>query len=136
MRFFIADLHQQTEQVREEKVASYGRMPFVVHREQGLSISAFEELQKNRGGLMSFKGFLQTSTKREASMMFAANSVVDPERVGILFVMIIDPNISYTPFADIQEVSYYRDEAEILFSKRKVFRIDMIQQMNKKGDHV
>ena len=136
MGFFIHDLHHQIQQLHKEQLAGYGGKPFVVYRGQGVSTSDFEKLERSRGGLMSFNCFLSTSTDREASMMFVANPAADPDGVGILFVMTIDPNISPTPFADITEVSYYQDEAEILFSMHTVFRIDAIKQMNEEGSHV
>ena len=51
--------------------------------------------------------------------------------VGILFEMTIDPKITSTPFADIQGVSYFQTEAEILFSMHTVFRIGSIKSMDK-----
>ena len=50
------------------------------------------------------------------------------DKVGLLFLMTIDPKIASIPFADIQEVSYYAREAEILFSMHTVFRIGTINR--------
>ena len=136
MSFFIHDLHQQIQQLHKEQLPGYRGRPFVVYRGQGLSTGDFEKLKRSRGGLMSFNCFVSTSTKKDKPMEFARNAAMDPDRVGILFVMTIDPNISGAPFADIKEVSYFQDEAEILFSMHTVFRIDTIKQMDKKGGHV
>ena len=136
MGFFIHDLHQQIQQLHKEQLAGYSGQPFIVYRGQGLSTSDFEKLKRSRGGIMSFNCFVSTSTKQEKSLEFAGNAAMDHDRVGVLFVMTIDPKISATPFADIKEVSYYGGEAEILFSMHTVFRIDTIKQMNKKGGHV
>ena len=136
MGFFIHDLHQQIQQLHQKQLAGYGGQPFVVYRGQGLSTSDFEKLKRSRGGLMSFNCFVSTSTKKDKPLEFARTAAMDGDRVGILFVMTIDPQISATPFADIREVSYYGDEAEVLFSMHTVFRIDTIQQMNKKASHV
>ena len=136
MGFFIHDLHQQIQQLHKEQLAGYGGQPFVVYRGQGLSTGDFEKLKRSRGGLMSFNCFVSTSMKKDKPLEFARTATMDEDRVGILFVMTIDPKISATPFADIKEVSYYGDEAEILFSMHTVFRIDTIQQMAKKASHV
>ena len=133
MGFFIHDLHQHIQQLHKEQLPGYGGQPFVVYRGQGLSTGDFEKLKRSRGGLMSFNCFVSTSTKKDKPIEFASIAAMDPDRVGILFVMIIDPNISGTPFADIKEVSYFQDEAEILFSMHTVFRIDTIKQMDTKG---
>ena len=136
MGFFIHDLHQQIQQLHKEQLPGYRGRPFVVYRGQGLSTGDFEKLKRSRGGLMSFNCFVSTSTKKDKPMEFASTAALDSDRVGILFVMTIDPNISGAPFADIKEVSYFQDEAEILFSMHTVFRIDTIKQMDKKGGHV
>ena len=127
MGFFIHDLHQQIQQLHKEQLTGYGGRPFVVYRGQGLSTGDFEKLKRSRGGLMSFNCFVSTSTKKDKPVEFTHTAAMDPDRVGILFVMTIDPNISGTPFADIKEVSFFQDEAEILFSMHTVFRIDTIK---------
>ena len=133
MGFFIHDLHHQIKQLHKEQLAGYGGQPFVLYRGQGLSIGDFEKLKRSREGLMSFNCFVSTSTKKEKCLQFARRAAMDSDRVGVLFVMTIDPNISATPFADIKKVSFYQGEAEILFSMHTVFRIDAIHQMDKKG---
>ena len=109
MGFFIHDLHHQIKLLHEEQLAGYGGQPFVVYRGQGLSIGDFEKLKRSRGGLMSFNCFVSTSMKKETPLEFARTAALDQDRVGILFKMTIDPQISATPFADIKEVSYYRE---------------------------
>ena len=133
MGFFIHDLHQQLQQLHKEQLAEYGGQPFVVYRGQGLPNVDFEKLKRSRGGLMSFNCFVSTSTNKDTSMQFARTAAMDPDRVGILFVMTIDPKISDTPFADIKGVSYFQNEAEILFSMHTVFRIGNIKSMDKYG---
>ena len=136
MGFFIHDLHRQIQQLHKKQLAAYGGQPFFVYRGQGLSTSDFEKLKRSRGGLMAFNCCMTTSLKKEVPLQFARAAATDQDRVGILFVMTIDPKICATPFADIREVSYYGDEAEILFSMHTVFRIDTIKQMDKEGGYV
>ena len=128
MGFFIHDLHQQIQQLHQEQIGRYGKQPFIVYRGQSLSCSDFEKLQKSQGGLMSFNCFLSTSTKKKASIVFAEDEAMSKDKVGILFVMTIDPNITFIPFADIQEVSFFKKEAEILFSMHTVFRIGTVKR--------
>ena len=56
----------------------------------------------------------------------------NPENVGVLFIMTIDPEkvsiSSSTPFALIDHVSAIKSE-EVLFSMHTIFRIRNIQQM-------
>ena len=132
MGFFIHDLHQQIQQLHKEQVGGHSGKSFIVYRGQGLSIADLEKVRKTQGGLMSFNCFVSTSTKQEESLKFARTAAMDQDRVGILFVMTIDPNISSSPFADIQSSSYFKKEAEILFSMHTVFRIGTIGSMDER----
>ena len=131
MGFFIHDLHRQIEHLHQNQISQYRGKPFTVYRGQGLSNEHFQKLKKTRGGLMSFNSFLSTSKKRDVSFDFAQKSSRNPDMVGILFEMTIDPKITCTPFADIQDDSYFQAEAEILFSMHTVFRIGSIRSINK-----
>ena len=103
---------------------------FTVYRGQGMSTEHFEQMKKTKGGLMAFNNFLSTSKDRTVSLGFARDALWNPDLVGILFVMIIDPSVSTTPFASINGVSYFEDkEDEVLFSMHTVFRIRDIKSI-------
>jgi tetratricopeptide (TPR) repeat protein len=130
MGFFISDLHRQIEELHKEQYDSHHvEETFTVYRGQGLSKTAFEEMKETKGGLMSFNSFLSTSKDRNVSLHFAHNALADPDSVGILFVMTIDPSKSGTPFASINGVSYFQAEDEVLFSMHTVFRINAIKPL-------
>ncbi|CAF1464367.1 unnamed protein product [Adineta steineri] len=130
MGFFLGDVHKQIQQLYEQQVSIYGRETFMVYRGQGLMQSDFEKLQKTKGGLMSFSNFVSTSTNKEVSLGFAQPASIEPNKVGILFIMSIDPSIKSAPFASIKEMSYYKDEDEVLFSMNTVFRVGAIKQID------
>ena len=132
MGFFIADLHQQIEELHKEQFdVGESNSQFVVYRGQGIAKTEFDKLQQTKGGLLSFNNFLSTSKKREVSMGFARSGAANPENVGILFVMTIRPDQSTTPFASIAHLSYFGpNEDEVLFAMNSIFRIDDIQPMN------
>ncbi|CAF1426285.1 unnamed protein product [Adineta steineri] len=134
MGFFLRDVHRQIQQLHEKQVSTYGGNPFIVYRGQGLMKSDFEKLQKAKGGLMSFNNFLSTSKDTEVSLRFARDAAAEVNKVGILFIMTIDPRITSTPFACVTELSYFEaQEEEILFSMHTVFRVNAIKQMEKKN---
>ncbi|CAF1069094.1 unnamed protein product [Adineta steineri] len=133
MGFFLRDVHQQLQQLYEQQINSYGSESFIVYRGQGLMKSDFEKLQNAKNGLMSFNKFLSTSTDKQVSLNFARRASSEPNKVGILFVMSIDPSLKSTPFASIKEVSYFKEEEEILFSMHTVFRVNAIKQMDNKN---
>ncbi|CAF1189899.1 unnamed protein product [Adineta steineri] len=132
MGFFLRDVHQQIKQLHEQQVSSYERKPFLVYRGQGLMQSDLEILHKAKGGLISFNNFLSTSTDDKVSLSFAQNASTEPNKAGILFIMSIDPCLKSTPFASIKGESYFKEEAEILFSMHTVFRVSAVKQMDNK----
>jgi tetratricopeptide (TPR) repeat protein len=130
MVFFIGDLHRQIEQLHKKQSDNHqiGKM-LTVYRGQGLSKADFQKMKETKGGLMSFNNFLSTSKDRNVSLHFARSALADPDSVGILFVMTIDPSKSTTPFASINGISYFPGEDEVLFSMHTVFRIHDIKSM-------
>ncbi|CAF5020517.1 unnamed protein product, partial [Rotaria sp. Silwood1] len=67
---------------------------------------------------------------REISLNFANQALGTTDMLGILFQITIDPTVSSTPFASIQEVSYYKEEEEILFTMHTVFRIGEVRKID------
>jgi tetratricopeptide (TPR) repeat protein len=132
MGFFVRDLHNHIVLLHAEQ---YGRQnhldPFIVFRGQGLLQMDFNQLMKTKGGLMSFNNFLSTSLDRVVSLAFAESNQNDPDLIGILFEITINPSISSSTFANIENVSYFKGEEEILFSMHSVFRIGQVKQIDK-----
>src|ERR1700733_5493915 len=131
MGFFISDLHRHIEQLHKEQFGGHkSNISFTVYRGQGMSKIAFEEMTKTKGGLISFNNFLSTSKNRKVSLDFARRALPNPDSVGILFVMAIDPSQSTTPFASVNDVGSYKNkENKVLFSMHTVFRIGEITPM-------
>ncbi|CAF1379683.1 unnamed protein product [Adineta steineri] len=120
--FFIHDLHYQIKDLHQQQFGDHHHEVFIVYRGQGLSFEDFEKLRKNKGCLMSFNNFLSTSKNREVSLPYARRPPWDFNSIGILFKITINPSISSTPFALIDDVSYFDTEQEILFSMHTIFR--------------
>jgi tetratricopeptide (TPR) repeat protein len=129
--FFTSDLHRQITELHAEQFGGHNSSTtFTLYRGQGMSKEEFEQMTKTKGGLMAFNSFLSTSKLRQISLNFARRALSNPDLVGILFVMTIDPSQSTTPFASINEVGYFKDrEDEVLFSMHSVFRIHDIKSM-------
>ncbi|CAF3374226.1 unnamed protein product, partial [Rotaria sp. Silwood2] len=136
MGFFIRHLHMHIKRLYHEQQSKIKiKAPFQVFRGQGLSIEHFQEMKQRLGRLMSFNNFLSTSLDR--NIMLEQYSKIaalhNPNIVGILFVMKIDPALcaqSFIPFAHVKEEGYYKDmEKEILFSTHTIFRIDRIERI-------
>jgi tetratricopeptide (TPR) repeat protein len=132
MGFFVQDLHKHIEQLHSEQYGGQNHSnTFIVYRGQGLSQTDFEQLKKTQGGLLAFNNFLSTSQDRQVSLNFAQRTMKDPNLVGVLFVLTINPSISATPFAKVGNVGYYQKEEEILLSMHSVFRIGQVIQIGK-----
>jgi tetratricopeptide (TPR) repeat protein len=130
MGFFIGDLHRQLEQLHQEQFdGHHSGTSFTVYRGQGMSKVEFEKMTATKGGLLSFNCFVSTSKTRAISLDFANRAATNPDLVGILFVMAIDPAQSTTPFASVVDVSCYKED-EVLFSMNTVFRIQDIKPMS------
>ncbi|CAF1438646.1 unnamed protein product [Adineta steineri] len=131
MGFFIGDLHRHIKQLHQEQYAGTTTTDtFTVYRGQGLSTEDFEQMSKTKGGLISFNNFLSTSTIRKVSLGFAQDTTLNPDQVGVLFIMQINPSQSTTPFASVVGISAMKREKEVLFSMHSVFRIQDIKQMD------
>ncbi|CAF1362937.1 unnamed protein product [Adineta steineri] len=131
MGFFIGDLHRNIEQLHKEQYAGQtSDDTFTLYRGQGLSIGDFEQMMKAKGGLVSFNNFLSTSENIEVSLDFVQNATRNPDQVGVLFIIQINPAQLTTPFASIAGISAMKKENEVLFSMHTVFRIQDIKQMD------
>ena len=131
--FLISDIHRQIEQLHNEQLSQFHEQSFIVYRGQGLSVTDFEKLKKNKGGLMSFNSFLSTSKERSVALLFADSVTSNTNMVGILFTMTIDSKITSMPFSNIDNLSNFEQEVEVLFSMHTVFRIDHINCIDNDG---
>jgi tetratricopeptide (TPR) repeat protein len=129
MGFFVRDLHEHLVQLHSEQYAE-NSTSFIVYRGQGMSQTEFDELVNTKGGLISFNNFLSTSFVREVSFTFAESNSHSPDMIGVLFRITIDPSIASTPFAKVNNVSYFKSEEELLFSMHSVFRIGQMKSID------
>ncbi|CAF1020500.1 unnamed protein product [Adineta steineri] len=131
MGFFINDLHHDIQRLHLEQLDRHqSGETFTVYRGQCLSTEDFTEMTKTKGGLLSFNNFLSTSRNRDVSLNFAQQAATNPDLVGILFVISINPTKSTTPFASVTDVSYFHTEDEVLFSMHTIFRIEDIKPID------
>lgn len=127
---FIQDLHQHLCELHSQQKHSF-QPTFMVYRGQRLLKTHFNQIEQSFGGLLSFNNFLSTSIDRLVSLGFAQNCLdKDDDHIGVLFQMNIDSSIDKSPFALLNDESYFDNtEQEILFSMNSVFRIGSIEQI-------
>ncbi|CAF0942755.1 unnamed protein product [Adineta ricciae] len=134
--FFIAALHQHIDQLHKIQCTCQSSIvPFTVYCGHGLSKTKFEELVHSLHGFLSFNTFLLASKNSRPSHKFIETIVKDSDLIGIHFILHVDPTQTVTPFAFIGDISYSRDENEVLFSLHTIFRIDSIKQIDAADDN-
>ena len=131
MGFFIRDLHRQIEQLQQKQNDQYraGRL-LTVYRGQRLCTLDFQKLQHAQGGLISFNSFLSTSRSMDVPRVLAESAALNTGFCGIFFIINVDSHSNHAVFADISEVSYLKEEDEVLFSMHSMFRITNIAKMD------
>ncbi|CAF0720457.1 unnamed protein product [Adineta steineri] len=135
MGFFINDLHRDIQRLHSRQLdGQQSDKTFTVYRGQCLSKEDFTEMTKTKGGLLRFNNFLSTSTSPGVSLCFAPQAATNPDLVGVLFVMSINPTHSTTPFASISDVSYFHTEDEVLFSMHTIFHIGDIKPIDENNN--
>jgi hypothetical protein len=87
-------------------------------------------MSERKSGLISFNTFLETDKCRDIGLNFARCAVFNPDIIGILFIMTINPSKLTTPFASIKDVSRFAHEDGVLFSMHSIFRIQNIKPMD------
>lgn len=129
---FLADLERQIERLHEAQFGDNGsNQRFVVYRGQGITQETFAKISTTPTGLLSFNCFFSTSKDRQISLEYAKRALINPEMIGILFVMNIDAARFTTPFAAIGKVGYFGEkEDDVFFSIRTVFRISTITMID------
>ncbi|UJR18382.1 hypothetical protein I4U23_005286 [Adineta vaga] len=135
MGFYIKDLLNDIERLYSEQFHEHRfNSSFTVYRGQQLLKADIDQMTKNKGGLICFNNFLSTSETKGVSFIFADPDRNNPELVGVLFVINVDPSKSTTPFASIRDISHHKDEDEVIFSMHSVFRIrDVMPSSEYKG---
>jgi len=132
--FFIKHLHQDIEALHSEQYNQHKNLdPFIVYRGQGLSETEFKQWQQTEGGLLSFNQFLSASRDEQVARTYAESSSVNENMIGVVFKMTIDPSNSSTCFANISEISNFKEEEEILFSMHSIFRVGTTQKLDEAG---
>ena len=132
MGFFLNDLCRQIRKVHKETFTGQNtRTSFILYRGQGMSKEDFRSMTKKKGGLMAFNGFLSASKRSEAPLDIARRALINPDLIGVLFQMTVDPSQTTTPFASIKDIGYLQGEDdEILFSMHAVCRVLHITPMD------
>ena len=128
LRYFIHDLHNQLAQVQTTflRHLSPKRAILELYRGLQMNLSEIHQMQQAEGKLVSNNSFLSTTSDYEAALSFAGNGNVD---TSVIYRIEVDTTLSHSvPFAQIDNLSIFKDEDEVLFSMGAVFRVGPTRQ--------
>ncbi|CAF1469538.1 unnamed protein product [Adineta steineri] len=127
MGFYIKDLHQD---IKRMYSARNNNKKMITYRGDVMPNADFEKLKNNVGRLISFNGFLSTTTNSIEAVWYTEYAEVDPQVTGIIFQMEVEPSsstVSFVSLSDVNDTPFC--ENEILFSMHTVFRVDEVEQL-------
>jgi hypothetical protein len=100
------------------------------YRGQKLPIGELKILQMNVNGYLSMNTFISVSKSSNVALMYAGDGEERPQLESVVFEIEINRRLS--TFANIQNVSYSKDENEVLFTVCSVFHIaEVVQHTDK-----
>ncbi|CAF0980987.1 unnamed protein product [Adineta steineri] len=121
-RPYIKDLCKQLEHLHKQNQSD---TPLTVFRGHGnMRMDQFENIKENIGNLMSFNGFLSTTSDYNVALIFSGSESAEYE--SVIYEIRTNYNSNNVVFADITQLSDIEDEKEFLFSLCSIFRIDDI----------
>ncbi|CAF4376860.1 unnamed protein product, partial [Adineta steineri] len=121
-RPYIKDLCKQLEHLHKQNQSD---TPLTVFRGHGnMRMDQFENIKENIGNLMSFNGFLSTTSDYNVALIFSGSESAEYE--SVIYEIRTKYNSNNVVFADITQLSDMEDEKEFLFSLCSIFRIDDI----------
>ena len=130
-RYFISDLSKSLIDKHQQLLSSSDEQQhnIIVYRGAKLDKEEFEQLKQNQDKLISTNGYLSTSRDRSLALSFAKKSTKRPDIVPVLFEIQCDmKQLGETViFADIEQLSAFPDEKEVLFDLDTAFRIVSIE---------
>ena len=125
--FFIRDLTQQLADLQNKQYPNKNEV-ITVYRGQFLTLSEFQNIRDNEGGMISINSYFSTSESSEVALMFAGSGENWPFLQSVLFTIELHAGIDSKPFAKINRHSAMTDEKEVLISYGTIFEIQSVEK--------
>lgn len=119
-RLFLTDLDHQIRELHKEQLASL-KPKETFYRGQKIPTAELINLQKNIDNFIAINAFTSVSKSIAVPMLFAGDGEDRPTLESVIFQIEIDTSIS--PCANIEALSSFPDEEEMLMTIGSVFRI-------------
>ena len=132
LRFLITDIAKQLKDGHEKFIrTSDTRTVIRVYRGQAIGHDELNLMRNSLNEYLSMNSFLSTSRNRATAVDFIRMIPMSDEHQRILFEIEIDPRLKTKEFADINEMSYYQNEDEVLIMLGALFRIRKVTEDEK-----
>ena len=123
-RFFIIDLCAAIEQ---KYLKMKDNETLMLYRGQQLSKEEFDSINNNVDKVIVINGFFSTSRDQKVALMFAGQCHPSSTMRSVLFEIEANSFTSAVKFADVADVSRFKEEREILFNLNALFQIVAVQ---------
>ncbi|CAF2903543.1 unnamed protein product [Rotaria sp. Silwood2] len=129
LHFFITDISKQLEQLQKSILRmTYKRDSFVVYHGQAMSRDEIELMKESVGKYISMNSFFSTTQQFPIATQFLLDANISQNMQRILFEININPREKTKAYADINEISYFKTESEVLIMLGALFHIDSIDE--------
>ena len=134
LRFFLTDLSRQLKYEHERYLRQLPTRDLIrVYRGQAISPDELKLIQTNIGHFISMNSFLSASHQRRTALSFLSSVESNAEIDRILFEIDIDLREETKSFSDIDHLSYFKNEDEVLIMLGALFRIQSVDEDKEKG---
>ncbi|CAF1604356.1 unnamed protein product, partial [Didymodactylos carnosus] len=125
LRVLISDLAKQLKKEHNRLIrTSNNNQPVLrIYRGQAISTAELNLMKSNAEQFITMNNFLSTTFSRKTAVKFAKQVTVNNDVERILFEMEADTRLLTKPFANIEHLSYYEEENEVLIMLGSIFRI-------------
>ena len=126
-RLFITDIARQIKREYENFIRTNGNRTIIrVYRGQLIANDELELMRNNIGEYLSMNSFLSTSRSQSTALAFAQMPQQRDNMQLIIFQIEIDPRLRTKPFADVDKISFFRNEGEVIIMFGALFRIGKV----------
>ncbi|CAF1357192.1 unnamed protein product [Rotaria sordida] len=133
LRFFITDLSKQLNKEYDRCLREMPTRDIIrVYRGQAIHVNELKLIKASIGEFISMNSFLSTSLRRSTALSFVNTIEIHDEIDRVLFEINIDPRAKTKAFSNIDQLSYFKCEDEVLIMLGALFRIESVNRDNEK----
>lgn len=134
-RHFLIDLYKQLDDIYRETINSchYSKQD-KFYRGHLMSREGLDSFRQSIGRIISINTFFSTTTSFQIALVFADSFLQTDNCLSVIFCIEHDaPLANQRPYANISQLSNYLDEEEVLFAMGNIFRIQAIEELDRKN---